>query len=115
MHEYSVVQALLGRVQQSIHGYDVVGIRRLCVRIGALSGVDGELLKSAYEFCAPGTCCEGAALEIEQVPARWQCSRCGRDGPEGQRLACASCGVPLTLVAGDEIVLEKIDVEVNDV
>lgn len=115
MHEYSIVQSLLGRVEESIRPYDVARIRALRVRIGALSGVDAELLRTAYELCAPGTRCEGAALEIEEVPVRWWCPRCGHEGLEGQRLACAACGVPLALVEGDEILLEKIDLEVNDV
>jgi hydrogenase nickel incorporation protein HypA/HybF len=115
MHEYSIVQSLLGRVEQSIRAYDVAAVRALRLRIGALSGVDGNLLRTAYEMCTPGTLCEGAALEIEEVPARWQCPRCGANPSAGQRLACASCGTGLALVEGDEIVLEKIDLEVNDV
>ena len=115
MHEYSIVQSLLGRVEESVRGYDVSAVRRLRLRIGALSGVDGALLRTAYELCTPGTFCEGAALEIEDVPARWRCPRCEQDMPQGQRLACSSCGGAVTLVEGDEIVLEKIDLEVNDV
>lgn len=115
MHEYSVVQSLLGRVRESLSAYDVVRIRALRVRIGALSGVDSELLRTAYDLCAPGSCCDGARLEIEHVPVRWRCPSCERDGEEGQSLTCRSCGAALALAAGDEIVLEKIDVEVNDV
>jgi hydrogenase nickel incorporation protein HypA/HybF len=115
MHEYSIVQSLLDRVEQSIEGYDVAAVRRLRVRIGALSGVDGELLRTAYDLVTSGTLLERTALDIEEVPARWSCSRCGRDGVAGERLSCPACGVGLTLVAGDEIVLEKIDLEVNDV
>jgi len=115
MHEYSIVQALLRRVEDSIQTYDVSAVRRLRVRIGALSGVDGSLLRTAYELCTPGTCCAGAALDIEDVPARWRCPRCEADTPQGQRLACPSCGGRVALVEGDEIMLEKIDLEVNDV
>ena len=115
MHEYSIVQSLLGRVQESVRTYDVAAIRGLRVRIGSLSGVDPELLRTAYELCAPGTLCEGARLEIEEVRAQWCCPRCGEDGADGQPLTCARCGSPLSLAAGDEIVLEKVDLEVNDV
>lgn len=115
MHEYSIVQALFGRVEQSVQPYPVTRIRKVRVRLGALSGVDGALLRAAYDMCSPGTRCDGAVLEIEEVPARWQCRACGRDGPQGQRLSCASCGSPLALVEGDEILLETIDLEVNDV
>jgi hydrogenase nickel incorporation protein HypA/HybF len=115
MHEYSIVQSLLGRVQESIRAYDVAAVRGLRVRIGALSGVDPGLLRTAYELCVPGTFCEGATLEIEEVPVRWRCPACGLDAADGQTLTCASCGVALALMEGEEIVLEKIDLEVNDV
>ncbi len=98
MHEYSIVQSLLGRVQESIRGYDVSAVRRLRLRIGALSGIDGTLLRTAYELCAPGTLCEGAALEIQDVPARWRCARCERDALPGQPLVCPACGGTVTLV-----------------
>ncbi len=115
MHEYSIVQSLLGRVQESVRDYEVTAIRRLSLRIGELSGIDAGLLRTAYELCIPGTMCEGAALEIHDVAARWRCSRCEQDAPRGQRLACASCGGAVTLVEGDEILLETIDLEVDDV
>ena len=115
MHEYSIVQSLLSRVQESTRAYDVSAVRALRVRIGALSGVDPELLRTAYDLCIPGTFCEGASLQIIEVPARWRCPRCGQQGSEGQALTCAACAVSLTLAEGDEIVLEKIDLEVNDV
>jgi hydrogenase nickel incorporation protein HypA/HybF len=115
MHEYSVVNALLRRVEESLRAYDVNAVRRLRLRIGALSGVDASLLRTAYELCAPGTCCEGAALEIDEVPARWTCPACDRQPPAGDRLVCPVCGGAVRLVEGDEILLEKIDLEVNDV
>lgn len=115
MHEYSIIQSLLGRVQESVRGYEGGAVRRLKVRIGELSGVDAGLLRTAYELCVPGTLCEGASLEIHDVPARWRCPRCERDAPRGQRLACAGCGGIVTLVEGDEILLETIDLEVADV
>jgi hydrogenase nickel incorporation protein HypA/HybF len=115
MHEYSIVQSLLGRVEASVRGYEVNTIRRLKLRIGELSGVDAGLLRTAYEMCIPGTLCEGAALEILDVPARWRCANCEQDAPRGQRLTCAACGGAVRLVEGDEILLETIDLEVDDV
>jgi hydrogenase nickel incorporation protein HypA/HybF len=115
VHEYSIVQALLKRVQESLDGYDVRSIRSLQVRVGELSGVDAGLLRTAYELCTPGTPCENAALRILEVPARWRCPHCERDMPVGKRLSCESCGGTVRLVEGDEIILDKIDVEVEHV
>ncbi len=115
MHEYSIVQSLLGRVEASVAGYDASAIRRVKVRIGELSGVDAGLLRTAYDLCVAGTLYERTALEICDVPARWRCPRCERDAPKGQRLVCAACGGAVTLIEGDEILLETIDLEVDDV
>lgn len=115
MHEYSIVQSLLNRVQDSLREYDVRSVRRLRLRLGELSGVDAGLLRTAYELCVPGSICDGAALEIEAVPAHWRCPRCGRDAPAGERLTCSACGSGVGLLEGDEIVLETIDAEVENV
>ena len=114
MHEYSIVQSLLGRVAQSARGYDVAAVRRLTVRIGALSGVDSELLRTAYELCAPGTLCAGAELVIRDVAARWRCPACERDAAAGERLACPACGGVVKLVEGDEIILDSVELEVKE-
>jgi hydrogenase nickel incorporation protein HypA/HybF len=96
VHEYSIVQSLLNRVQDSLRGYDVRSVRRLRLRLGELSGVDAGLLRTAYDMCAPGSICDGAVLEIG-------------------RLACPACGGGVRLLEGDEIVLETIDLEVENV
>jgi hydrogenase nickel incorporation protein HypA/HybF len=115
VHEYSIVESLLSQVQASAQGYAVRKVRGLCVRLGARSGVDPALLRTAYDLCSAGTFCDGAALQIETVPPRWRCSDCCRDAQPVDRLACPSCGGRLALVEGDEIVLERVDLEVEDV
>ena len=115
MHEYSIAQSLLSRVDASLAGHRVVAIRRLDVRIGELSGVDAGLLKTAYELCRAGTPCEQAALEVSAVPARWVCRSCGEPAPKGERLICPACGTGMRLVEGDEIILDRIEAEVEDV
>ena len=114
MHEYSIVQALLGRVEQSARAYNTTAVRRLTVRIGALSGVDSGLLRTAYELCTPGTLCAGAELVIRDVEARWQCPSCERDAAAGERLACPACGGVVRLVEGDELVLDSVELEVSE-
>lgn len=113
MHEYSIVQSLFGRVEESLRGHRVTAVRRLTVKIGELSGVDPGLLRTAYELCAPGTRCAGADLVVVAVPARWCCRACGQEVARGGRLACASCGGGVELAEGSEIVLDRIEAEVE--
>jgi hydrogenase nickel incorporation protein HypA/HybF len=115
MHEYSIAQSLLHRVDASLAGHRVVAIRRLSIRIGELSGIDAGLLRTAYELCRAGTPCGEAELEISDVAARWACPSCGEAAPKGGRLFCSGCGAGMRLVEGDEIILDRIEAEVEDV
>jgi hydrogenase nickel incorporation protein HypA/HybF len=112
MHEYSIVQALLARIDAESRARGARSVRRIRVRVGELSGIEPELLASAYELCREHTICTAADLEIEPVVARWSCSRCGRPIAQGGLLQCAACGAPARLVQGDEIILEQIEMEV---
>ena len=112
MHEYSLVQALLARVEREARLRNALAVRRLSVRIGDLAGVDRELFESAFAACREGTVCAGAKLVVRPVHVRWVCSACGTrlasDGP----LTCPGCRSPARLLEGDEIVLDRIELEV---
>lgn len=112
MHEYSIVAALVEQVAAVARERQAVAVRRLLVRIGELSGVETELLSTAYATFREKTVCENADLTILPVAARWACSRCGRSVPRGEVLRCLACGAPARLAEGDEITLERIEMEV---
>ncbi len=86
--------------------------RRLWLRIGELSGVEVDLLRTAYEMCRERTICDGAPLEVRQEPARWTCPQCAVEIPRGARLECPACGQAARLASGDEIMLDRIEMEV---
>lgn len=110
MHEYSIIQSLVDSVAAAVPGD--AAVQRVDVTIGELAGVDCSLLATAFEVFRGGTLCEHASLAIERVPARWECSRCGGEVARGGFLRCALCGAPARLAAGDEIVLQRIELEV---
>jgi hydrogenase nickel incorporation protein HypA/HybF len=113
MHEYSLVRALLARVEQEARARGATAVRRLSVRIGDLAGVESELFKSAYEMCREGTICAAADLRIHPVPVSWVCGACGKAVAPGEVLTCPDCRAPARLRAGDEIVLDRIEMEVR--
>ena len=112
MHEYSLIRSLLDRVAAAARQHGAVRVERLRVRVGELAGVDRELLASAFELARAGTCCDGAELEVVAAPARWECSQCKTELPQGGVLRCGSCGAPARLAGGDEIILERLEMEV---
>lgn len=112
MHEYSIVQALIERVDAEARARRASVVHRLSVRIGELSGVEVDLLTTAYETFRERTICERAELDLQFVPARWACPDCGSGIGRGDVLMCPSCAVPARLVQGDEIMLDRIEMEV---
>lgn len=115
MHEYSIVQALLERVDHEANIHGASRVHRVRVAIGELSGVEIELLQTAYDTIRCRTRCEHAPLDVRRIEARWECRRCRAAIPRGGRLRCAQCDVPARLVSGDEIVLDQIEMETANV
>ena len=112
MHEASLVQALLDRVGELAREHQATAVHRVAVRLGALSGVEPELLALAYDALRAGTVCAGAPLDIGRVEARWECPGCGRAFSAVEPLSCACCARPARLAQGDELMLDRIEMEV---
>jgi hydrogenase nickel incorporation protein HypA/HybF len=112
MHEWSIVETLLARVDAEVRGRGATRVHRLRVRLGALSGVEPVLLASAYEVFRAGTACADAALDLVTGGPRWRCRRCEVDVPADGPLVCPRCRDRGDLAAADEIVLERIEMEV---
>lgn len=115
MHEYSIVQALVDRIAVEVKARGATAVHRVGLRVGELSGVEPELLTTAFETFRAGTCCEGAALQVNFVKAAWACRACGAPIAAGAALQCPACGGPAKLDRGDEIFLDQLELEVPDV
>jgi hydrogenase nickel incorporation protein HypA/HybF len=112
MHEYSIVQALVERVGAEARARGAIAVHRLSIRVGELSGVDPVLLTTAYDTFRERTICERAQLDLQIVAALWECPECGRAIPRGEVLTCPACARPARLSQGDEIMLDRIELEV---
>lgn len=112
MHEYSIVRALLERVEREAAARRATAVHRLTVRVGELSAVEPDLLSTAFEAYRDGTLCRDAQMQIERVPARWVCRACAQPLAPGAALRCVACNAPARLESGDEIVLARIEMEV---
>jgi hydrogenase nickel incorporation protein HypA/HybF len=115
VHEYSIAGALLDRVEAEARRHARAEVLRIRVRVGELSGVDGELLRTAWSLAREGTLCARADLELAGESARWVCPRCQGGIPAGALLRCPRCAAPARLASGDALVLEQIEMEVSDV
>jgi hydrogenase nickel incorporation protein HypA/HybF len=113
MHEYSLVQALVQRVEEEARRRQALAVHGVSVRIGELSGVDPELFRTAYETFRQGTVCERAPLALRRLAASWSCPRCRLPIARGEVLRCPGCAEPARLDdGGDALTLDGIDMEV---
>lgn len=83
------------------------------LRVGKLSGVAPDALRFAFDALAIGTPAAGARLEIEEIPARFQCDRCHKPYPaESLTEKCPFCHSTGTLMQlGRDLELASLEVE----
>ena len=112
VHEWSLVQALLARVEQEAARHRATAVSRIRVRIGDLAGVERELFALAFESFRERTIAASATLEIVPVATSWACPRCGATPLAGAALRCVTCQLPARLVSGDEVLLDRVELEV---
>lgn len=116
MHELSLVHALFDEADRALGAHPRAAVRELHVRIGELAGVEPELFRTAFEDCHGERGYGGARLTIVHEPAAWRCRACEATLPSGP-LTCPRCadGGDVHLAAGDALVLQRIELEVDDV
>ena len=112
MHEYSIGQALMDRIEIEASARGATAVHRVRLTVGEVSGIEPELLASAFEILRERTICQHAVLDISRIPARWACPTCTTAIQAGGVLRCPACGEAARLVGGDEIVLAQLVMEV---
>ena len=104
---------MLHQIEQIAAENGAVGVHRVRVQIGPLSGVEAELLAQAFPIAVAGTVADGAELNLETLPIRVRCQSCGAESEaKANRLICGSCGDwHTTLISGDEMLLASLELD----
>ena len=105
MHELSLAAEILRLVQDAAVREHFQRVATLRLEAGALAGVEVCALRFALDAVAPGTCLEGASIDIEEPPGRAWCEHCATEVIiNGRADACPQCGsVPLRPTGGDAL------------
>lgn len=111
MHELSVCQSLIRQVEKIALERQANSVTSITIGIGALAGVEAQLLESAYPIASAGSIAEQAKLIIEPLPIRVKCNQCGNESDAlPNKLVCKSCGDwRTTLISGDEMLLIRVE------
>ena len=109
MHELSISRAIVETANRHAAAGRVLSVR---VAIGALRQVLPDSLRFYFEIVARGTACDGALLDTHLVPARMRCA-CGEEWELADVcFTCPRCGgAEVTVLCGDELCVESIEVE----
>ncbi len=113
MHELSIASAVLDAVRAETLRHPRAHIRRVGLRVGELSGVDGDALSFCFESLVHDTDLASLTLEIESCPRRQRCPKCGGTFVVlDYEVACPDCGALQTdCIGGDELELAYLEVE----
>ncbi|MFV2068784.1 MAG: hydrogenase maturation nickel metallochaperone HypA [Pirellulales bacterium] len=115
MHELSIAHSMIELACETAQQHGAERVVKLRVRIGRLAGVVEDALRFSFGLAAEQTACQGAALEIEDVPVTVLCPDCGEPKvlAEIYRFRCPTCGTPTPKILGGQE-LELVSVEVAD-
>ena len=116
MHELSLCQDMMDQVMAIAQANRAEKVLRIIVRIGPLSGVEPQLLESAFTISRAGTLAEEAEFVTEAQAIRVYCNVCGTESDATvNNLLCRQCGDNDTkLVSGDELILARVELEGAD-
>ena len=104
MHELSLASAIVDTVERHAGGRRV---ETISLSIGVLRQVVPASLELYVGIVGRDTVCENARLELAVIPARVEC--CGESW-EPPSFRCARCGAAAELVAGNEFLVESIEI-----
>ncbi len=113
MHELPVTQSLLNIALAHAGKANAKKILGLNIVMGELSSMVDDSIQFYWEIIAKDTIAENAVLRFRRVPAELQCLSCAEKyHPIDGDLICPNCGhIGAKIIAGEEFMLESIDVE----
>ena len=114
MHELSLAHGIVKLVEDTAARDHFTRVSQLRLEAGALSGVEVRALRFALDAIVPGTCLEGARIDIDEPPGTAWCLRCTTTVEITSRIdACPRCGgYPVQPTGGTA--LRVLDLLVHD-
>jgi len=113
MHELPITEGLLNLALKHANQAGAKRITQLNLVIGQLASVVDDSIQFYWDIISKNTIAEGAKLEFRRVPAVLHCWNCEAEfSPNGRDYLCPQCGsARVKVVAGDDFLLESIDVD----
>ncbi len=113
MHEYSIVQSLLESCEEQVKKNDAKEVTKLVVKIGVLSGVEPDLLETAFDTFKEGTVCNKAEFIINHQKVVVKCLDCDKENTlEKYEFLCPKCqSNNLKILDGEDMFLMSLELK----
>ncbi|MGM0518295.1 MAG: hydrogenase/urease nickel incorporation protein HypA [Campylobacterota bacterium] len=111
MHEYSIVQSLLESCEEHAKQNDASEVTKVVVKIGVLSGVEPDLLQTAFDTFKEQTICHNAQFLMNIQKITIKCLDCQRESIlEKNEFSCPSCSsVNINVTDGEDMFLMSLE------
>jgi hydrogenase nickel incorporation protein HypA/HybF len=106
MHELSIALSLLDAVEEQSRQRGGARITAVHLKIGPLSGVVPQALRSAFEMAREESDFPDCQVQIEETPVLIRCPKCltERGVASIQNISCVVCGTATSdVIAGREL------------
>ena len=113
MHEYSIVQSLLDSCEANARANKSEKVTKVVVKIGVMSGVEPDLLQSAFDTFKEGTMCHEAEFIINIQKVVIRCHKCNTESTlEKNQYTCPKCNATeLDIIDGEDMFLMSLELE----
>ncbi|MDY0117330.1 MAG: hydrogenase/urease nickel incorporation protein HypA [Sulfurimonadaceae bacterium] len=116
MHEYSIVQSLIDTCEAHAKENNAKRVTKVVLKIGVMSGIEPQLLQTAFDTFKEETICHDAELVLNVQKVLVMCKTCHKESTlEKFEYLCGHCkSIELDIVDGEEMYLMQLELEENE-
>ncbi|MFK5880773.1 MAG: hydrogenase maturation nickel metallochaperone HypA [Sulfurospirillum sp.] len=113
MHEYSIVTSLLDLCEENAKKEGSKKITKVEVKIGILSGVEPDLLQTAFDTFKEKTICDGAKFIMHIQDVVIHCNECNKEFTlKKNEFSCPECkSYNIETIDGEGMYLMRLEME----
>ena len=113
MHEYSIVQSLLNSCEENAQKNNATKVIKVVVKIGVMSGVEPDLLQTAFDTFKEKTICDGCEFIINIQNIVIRCNRCEKESTLlKNEYNCPLCqSLDIEVLDGEDMFLMQLELE----
>ena len=113
MHEYSIVQSLIDSCEEHAKVNEASKVTKVVVKIGVMSGVEPDLLQTAFDTFKEATICEEAQFIMNIQKVKISCNDCSDENElEKNEYHCPKCqSTNINIIDGEEMFLMSLELE----